>query len=150
MARELVARVMAAGGAPPQTPTELGAALLRLGGFIDNPPADCLVTAGNEAANVIRFTLAARDRLGHPWKGRFLVAVWLAATAYGAPGGTQTTSFAAGTVVEELAADRAWLVLTDASGEIKLDVTVSGAGTRHLHHLVLGPVPAPKAATWTA
>lgn len=138
------------GHPPPGLPPAVAQYLTRVAGFIDQPIADGAVSVGAEAANVRRFTLEVVNRLDRPRPGRWLVLVWLAETAYGAPGGTQTTSFNAGTVVEELAADQAWVVLTDADGAVELDVTVAGAATRHLHHLVLGPVPTPLSATWAA
>lgn len=111
-----------------------------VGAIIDKPIYHGWVGAdaqGTVSPNVRRLTYQVRNRRGDALLGRFIVHLWLAATATGAPQGAQTVDFKSGTILETVLGDGEWRVQTDASGQVVMDVTVTGGGTRYLRSFVL-------------
>ncbi|MCW5776394.1 MAG: hypothetical protein KIS87_08160 [Phycisphaeraceae bacterium] len=133
-------------------PEAVALAFQELAGLLDDPIASMAVTAGAEGehgTNVRRFTAQAKDRLREDWAERFLVVVWLAGTAFGVPDAADAVAFQAGTVVLELVADAAWLVLTDSAGRLVFDATIVGAATRHVNAVVVGVGRTAGGFAWT-
>lgn len=109
--------------------------------LFDQPTAECRCTLddeGDTAADTIRATLQVIDRQKRDWPGRWLVLVYIATAAAGAPGGTQTTAVPTGSTVQAITANTTLLVLTDSTGLAEIDITVAGAATRYVYTTVLG------------
>jgi len=98
--------------------------------LFDRPRAEARITAGAEAANVRRFTIQVVDRMGKEWGRRWLVQFWTTDTASGAPSGSHTLAFVAGTAIQTIAANQHYLAETDANGKIVVDLTVAGVSSR--------------------
>jgi hypothetical protein len=108
----------------------------------DTPIATCVVTAGVEAANVRRITVQVVDRLKRPWPARWLVWVFLTATAAGDPSGTgNTVAFISGAVQMTALIGGLWFVQADADGQIVFDVTIAGAASRFVGTQPDGGIP---------
>lgn len=94
-------------------------------------------------------TVTVSDRLQRAFTGqRWLCLVWISATDLGAPGGTQTVAVSAGTVIQTIAANQAYVILTDTNAQISLGVQVLGAGTRHVHCVVLNAAEGSGSISW--
>lgn len=115
---------------------------------LDRMPAELTLEVGDEATNARTFTFRAVDKNRGAVICPCLLHVWVATTAGGAPGGTQTAAWGTGVVVQEIAANQAWLVRTDGSGVAVLTLTVSGAGTRYVSGSIGGPVLDSGAVAW--
>ncbi len=110
-----------------------------------------VVTKGTEAADVIRFTVQARDASGAvDQAGRRHVLIVVSASSFGAPGGTQTVTFNTGTILVTHTANQIYLVESDATGMIEVDVNVSGAGSRYVRASVGDSEPVELDGTWAA
>jgi hypothetical protein len=114
----------------------------------DRPIAEAGVTAAAEVADARVVKIRVRDRNQEAWPGRWLVVVWISTTSGGAPAGTQTVSWASGVVLATYTANQAYLVLTAADGTADVSVTVTGAGSRFVHAVVLGSPEAGVEVTW--
>lgn len=117
-------------------------------GKFDVGIAQVRVTASPEVVNVRTVTLQLVDRNGAPLKERWMARVWVATTAFAAPGGTQTVAVTAGTIFQTIVGNQHYLIMTDANGTITLDVTVSGLGTRHIHAYAIAPIDTTGALGW--
>ncbi|MEN6535162.1 MAG: hypothetical protein ABFD89_15975 [Bryobacteraceae bacterium] len=74
-----------------------------------------------------------------------LVRVWIAATDKGAPSATDNTvAVTTGTTVQAITANAHYLVLSDATGNIALTVTVAGSGDRYVMTEIGGRVTSTK------
>lgn len=94
------------------------------------------VTAGAEAADVRRLTLQATDLQGNALAGRRLLRFWLADASYGAETGTAPSGgvvFVAGASLQTITASKQYVCITDAAGQVQIDVTHVGAITWHAH-----------------
>lgn len=97
------------------------------------------IVAGEEASDVVRFTLQAVDRQQFDRPGIYRVAVTISETPYGPPGGTQSVSIVTGTLLRTIEADRELEILTNTRGLIELDIDAgSGAQVRHVHAAIIG------------
>jgi hypothetical protein len=106
------------------------------------------VTFGAEnGSSVRRCTLRVVNRRGVACVGVFLVGVSLGLTEDGAPGGTQTLSVAKGQVFLTAAANVTLLVFTARDGTAEIDITVTGAGTRHVRAWAIAASDA-NSASW--
>lgn len=114
----------------------------------DTPIALTTASAGAEAADARSVTVQVVDRLFKPWKGLWLVELYLSTTATGAPGGTQTVSFTAGNVLETIRPNQHWRVCTNTLGVLSLDVTIVGAASRYVLGAVLGKYRASREIAW--
>lgn len=108
------------------------------------------ISVGDEAANVRRFTIQVRNRARNPVAGVHLVRIWISASEHGAPGGTQTLSLVTGTLFQTIASNQAVEILTDSTGKLVLDVTVTGAATRHIEAVVIGEPDGSGEIAWAA
>jgi len=111
--------------------------LRRMSVLFDHPPATVTIEAAIEDADARDITLRVRDRLLVPWQRRFALLAWIADAEDGPPGGTQTVAWITGDVLLEIAADQAWLLLTDAAGEAEARITIAGTASRWLNALPL-------------
>ena len=117
----------------------------------DEDIASLRVTAGSEAANARTLTLQVIDRVKREWKDRFLIEVWLQATATGAPSATgNTVAWVTGTVTETVLPNAHWRVITTVDGLASLDVTIAGAATRYVGFVIGSIVQVSSAITWAA
>jgi hypothetical protein len=129
------------------SPTDL-LALVR--SHFDTPIALPSVSAAEEKTDARTITLQVVDRLRKPWKGLWLVELYLATTATGEPGGTQTVAFSTGNVTETIRPNQHWRVQTDTLGRIVFDVTITGAASRFVIATVLGRYRASSQIIWAA
>lgn len=117
--------------------------------LFDTPLATLAVTAGAEAANVRRFSLQTIDRLARPWDGRWLVELWVQATATGDPSATgNTVAWVSGTVLETILPHSHFRILTDEDGRASFDLTIAGAATRYIGSVVRGRIKVSDGVTW--
>lgn len=116
-----------------------------VGAVIDRPINDVYATAAAQAGGDRTVTFQVRDRARNPRKGRHLVAVWAATASGGAPSASPT--FAApssGALIQSTAS--VYLYITDADGQVVVDVTAS-AGTWYFEGVWLGR-PVETALVW--
>lgn len=99
---------------------------------------DARITAAAEAANARRITIQLVNRRREAISARVPITVLIATSQSGTPSNSQTTSVAAGTLLDTYITNAALLALTDADGKIQLDVTVAGAATRWVTAVVPG------------
>lgn len=100
------------------------------------------IQAAAESADKIDFTFDM------PNGGvRALIDVWVSTSQYGAPGGAQAVAVTGGTIIETVAANQHYRILTDGSGQIVVGVTIAGAATRWVHASVAGTARALQ-GTW--
>lgn len=92
------------------------------------------MTADAEATNMIRSHIDVEDRGGtQDTSNQRLLDVWVSDSDLGAPSATgNTVVFNKGTIIQTVLANAHYRVLSDASGEIEIDLTVSGAATRYV------------------
>jgi hypothetical protein len=110
---------------------------------------DLALSAGAEAGDTIRVTVQARDAAGNALAERVLVRLWIAAGAFGAPSATgNTVSVATGTAYEAELADAAYKIISDSAGAAAVDITVSGAATRHVMAEIDGRIYTSGAIVW--
>lgn len=109
-----------------------------VGEHFDTPVWKAKVTVNAETADTRRVRVQVADRLGRDEPGLFVLLVSFQALSGGPPGGTQTVSVVTGTSMSSLTSNALYLVRTNAGGLAELDLTVSGAGTRHVGVLVMG------------
>ncbi len=86
------------------------------------------------------------DAAGNAITGKHLVRVWYGATDGGAPSATDNTVVVhtGATAIQAVLANAHYLVLTGATGEAELRVTLAGAGDRYIHAEVCGRVASAK------
>ena len=115
---------------------------------IKEPILQAVVTAGDEAANVRRFTIQVTNRQRFNRPCRYVVQIWVWDAAYSGSPGAQTLSVATGTLLATLAANETVQVITDTSGKAEVDVTIVGAASRVPHAVVLGKIHTSEAVAW--
>lgn len=125
-------------------------ALRTLRAYFDTPLAECVVSAGNESADVRRITFQVVDRLGKSWGGRWLVLFWISPTQDGPPDSSgNSVSFVAGTQeFESVVANAAYIVETDDDGRAQIDLEVTGAGVRFFRSGVVAKVKTSESFAW--
>lgn len=109
----------------------------RLAPSVGKLPLQAVVSWGGQTGQTRRANIELRDCLVRGVTGSFLALVWISDVAGGAPGGSQVVTVADGTLVNDLGA--AWLVQTNAKGQIALDVE-GLAGDRWVSVVPLGGV----------
>ncbi|MDX2147570.1 MAG: hypothetical protein SFZ23_08620 [Planctomycetota bacterium] len=144
-------RAVTIGLVDPKDPSHVQRAILSIGQALPLPTLRVtIVAAAEDASSVRRITMRVIDRAGTARPGRYRLRVWIAATAFGAPGGTQVIAVVPGTtLLQTIASNQDLSLLTDPSGTAQLDVTVSGPGTRHVMADVAGEVVTSGAVAWT-
>jgi hypothetical protein len=114
--------------------------------LFDRDPVECRADVGAEVSNVRRITVQVVDRLGVEWPGIWPVRVWIATVDGGGPAGTNTLGVVTGTLVSTLISGQYIEGLTNASGVLEVDLTVTGAANRFVRAFVVG-IPVQVAAT---
>ena len=108
------------------------------------PAGGLTVTAGGETADQITVTIQSAS-------ARQIARVWIATTDYGVPDATgNTVSVDTGTIYETETANAAYKVISDATGAIKLGITVAGAATRYVMAEIDGRIYSSGLITWAA
>lgn len=105
---------------------------------VDKPLRRAPATIGAEVANTRTITLQVRDRINRPVTGRFVVELWISTSSGGGPGGTQTVSVSSGTIMQTIAANQQYELLTAADGTLAIDITITGAASRWVSTIVRG------------
>lgn len=115
---------------------------------IGQPALSCNTTAGPQAGDGSRtFTIQVLNCVGRACTGVFLVEAHIATTQGGPPGGTQTTAWQTGTLLDEPDATRRFRVLTQADGTCSIRVTASAGQQRVVHAVAIGhAAPSPVAS----
>lgn len=109
------------------------------------------ITAGAETSDARAITVQVRDAAGANLAQRSKVRLWLATSDYGAPDATgNTVALSVGTQLRQLTANADYELIANASGQIAISVTISGAATRYLLAEIDGRVYSSGALTWTA
>lgn len=116
-------------------------------GMFDRSPLEAAISISAETADVITFTVQVQDRRARTAIGPFVVDLWVSNAADGTPGGTQTVTVNQGVVMDTIAADEQFVVLTTPAGLIEIDVEVSGSGSRTVYAGVR-PALQSKGAVW--
>lgn len=136
----------------PFTPQDVTMALKRIAGFLDNPIACCLVTAGVETADAIRLTVQVKDRLVDdfrpPTPSTHLVFLWFSETPVGPPSAVGSVAWVQGDPIAVLTADAVFIATSDEDGLIVLDASLSGTESRYLNTLVLGRADPGTIVSW--
>lgn len=117
--------------------------------LIDRPIRRASIVQTGAAGDVITVRIQIKNRRKYDIAGVHSVLLWIGTASGGAPAGTQTVAFTSGTVLSSLTANRAWEMLTDSTGKIVLEITVTGAGTRYVNAQVRGPSDLGTALVWT-
>lgn len=108
------------------------------------------ISASAESANVVTLTMQVRDRLNRePIAGRWLLMLWISATATGAPAGTQTVAVSTGTLIQN-SGDQIVTLATDSTGTAVVTITIAGDATRHVSVANLEEIADSGVLTWTA
>lgn len=122
----------------------------RVAQYIDLQIGQVKVEIGAQAGDTRTLTFQVRDRRRRDLLGRWPVLIYVATTEEGNPSATDNTVVVTtGTVLVTCIANAAYLVLTDASGSIELDLDVANPGTRWVHAVVLGEFVPFGGYTWT-
>lgn len=103
---------------------------------------------GTVGPGIRRTTMQVRNRRGDALQAGFLVHLWFALTDGGPPQGAQTVTFHTGTVLETVVGGDQWRVLTDATGQVVMDVAVSGSATRFVQSFVLARIDTSDSLAW--
>jgi hypothetical protein len=127
---------------------QLRQAILQSSKAINIPDHGVQTTAAAEAANVRAVTLQVVDLKREPVKAVVPVIVWLSTTDGGPPSGAQTVAVATGTTLATYLANQCYLIMSDASGKIVLNVTVTGSATRYVMAAVCGFPSNPPGFAW--
>ncbi len=96
--------------------------------------------AGTETANTITISHQVRDRALRAIRGRYVVDWWVATASGGGPGGTQTVSITGGSIIETIAANQHYRLMTTSDGTLSMDITISGTASRWFAAYVVGQV----------
>jgi len=108
------------------------------------------ISASAESANVVTLTMQVRDRLNRePIAGRWLLMLWISATATGVPAGTQTVAVSTGTLIQN-SGDQIVTLATDSTGTAVVTITIAGDATRHVSVANLEEIADSGVLTWTA
>lgn len=122
----------------------------QLRGLIDRPIAGLVWTASAEASDIRRLSGQIVDRHQRPEGGRWVVDLWLADAEGGAPSAAVDVAVVTGTLLHTFTADGHLRLLSDAAGLVEIDVEITGAGSRVIHSVVLGPALVSPAFDWEA
>jgi len=91
------------------------------------------ISFGAESSHKRTITLQMKDYAANNLAEVHLLCLWIAPTLYAAPDATNNTvSVTTGTIYGTELANAAYKVITDATGKAVIDLTVSGAASRHL------------------
>jgi hypothetical protein len=102
------------------------------------------ITAGDESADKRTITVQ-----GGPWRQK--VRLWIATSDYGAPSASgNTVSIAAGTILQTIVANADYEVISDATGKVDVDITISGAASRYILAEVDERIYSSGEVTWAA
>ncbi len=114
------------------------------GRVIFSVPAWLDISAGAEAADVRTITIS-----GGSWRSR--VRVWIATSDFGAPSATgNTVALTTGTQLRELTANADYEFISDGSGQVVFDLTITGAATRYILAEVDGRIISSGQLDWAA
>jgi len=105
--------------------------------------------AGAEAADTIRVTISVCNRKNARVTGAFVLRVIVGTTDDAVPGGTQTVATVTGTNILNITANEVADILTDENGQVVLDITVAGAGTRYVSVVHGSEAFISQAVVWT-
>ncbi len=102
------------------------------GSMVEPTPAiKWTVADANPTTGVQVFSAQVTDQSKQKWTGRWHVIVHVAATADGDPTGSgHTVAFGAGTVLQTMIANAAYLVLSDVNGVVTLTITPNSPSVR--------------------
>jgi len=103
---------------------------------------------GTTAANTRRLTMQVSNRKGKPCLGLFALLVVIGTSSTGGAGGGHTTSIVTGTTIQTITGNSAYVLFTDASGKVVLDVTIAGAATLYPRVGVLGVMQGTDGFAW--
>lgn len=107
------------------------------------------IAFGDEVADARAASVQVINRQRFTAKGHFVVLVWISDDG-GAWGSTQTVaSWDTGDVLLTVIPNQVYIALTDEDGLAEFTLSVTGAGTRHVHALVLGRADS-DSAEWAA
>ena len=135
----------------PRSPESIRRALEETASKLPEATFSVQITAGDEATDVrrISFQVVDRQRVNRP--GRYQMVVHISTTSFGAPSNGQTVAAVSGTTIEQtIAANQSYLLLTDANGLARLDVTIAGAATRYFRASCGGETQESDPITWAA
>lgn len=136
--------------APSNVSGDLEQSIRRLGRLASAPRWHVAFEVGGEASDVRTITLRVRDIDGRDTKQQFSVRLWVSTSADGGPAAGQTITFSSGTILVTVTANQFYEVLTTADGQIILNVTVAGAGSRWIRAHVAGEMFTSNEALWAA
>lgn len=140
-------------------PKEVTGAFRQVAGLIDRDPTEALIRVQADSATVDRFFVQVVDRRDREAVGPYCVRLWVTTDSVGlVPGGSQTVAFIVGTVLDTLAANERYRVLTDPKGRIELTVTdtvpqtvrlvLSVDGFMHVSDSILLAAASTSSGTW--
>jgi hypothetical protein len=134
-------------------PRAVADAFNRIGATVEPTPS-IKHTSGAEATNTRRITIQVTDQLPQKqaWGGAGWIAhVKISPTAGAAPDGTgNTVALVAGRCIETITPNAEWNFEADANGKVQLDLTVSGAATRHVSSETFGKLIGSGPIAWSA
>ena len=91
------------------------------------------VTFGAEGSHVRAICLQARDAGNNNLAARVKARFWIATADFGAPSATDNTvAITTGAQLQEIVADADYEVISDATGKIVFNLTVSGTANRYV------------------
>lgn len=125
--------------------------LIRIATALDEPMSvPQFGVASSEVGNKRTIPITVVDRNEKRWDGaRWLVLFWISASEYGTPLAVTGITASKGSLVEALTTNASYLGLTDANGDLSLDIEVTGAQTLYLHAIVMGRTDVSAAVDWT-
>jgi len=91
------------------------------------------ITVGTESNDQRQITLQVCDAGGNDLTRRVLVRFWVSTSDYGSPDATgNTIVISTGTTIQAIAANAHYLIESDADGQVRFTLTVSGAASRYI------------------
>jgi hypothetical protein len=114
-------------------PTDISRAFREVAGLMDRNPTEAQIRVQADSGSVGRFFVQVVDRRSRAAVGPYAVRLWLTTDDTGlVPGGSQTVAFVVGSIIDTVAANERYVVLTDAQGRIELTATVGATQTVRL------------------
>lgn len=105
---------------------------------IGQPGLSVIASVAGQSAGARLVSFQVVNCVNQPVTGRFLVHAYVATSAGGDPGGTQTVAFVTGDVLETLDPMVRWNVLTESDGTFSFTLTAAAGQTRVCHAVAMG------------
>ncbi len=107
------------------------------------------ITAAAEVSDVRTLSVQVCDAAGSDQAGRFVIRTWLAESEFAAPSATgNSVAVSAGSALRQIQANADYELISDSSGLVSLDVTITSTATRYLMAEIDGKIYSSGPVDW--